>query len=253
MSVLAPVIGPLRQGLGLLLDGLLPPLCLHCAAAADRPGSLCASCWAQVRFIGPPQCTACGLPFEFDPGGSDALCGACSRERPPYRQARSAFVYEGVGRSLVLGFKLSDRTYAAPAFAAWMARSGAPSIESVELIVPVPLSRRQLFLRRFNQAALLAQALGRCTGRPVAPDLLVRTRTTARQSSLSASERARNVRGAFAVRRGREERLAGKAVLLIDDVLTTGATAAACATALFAAGAREVDVLTLARTVRATP
>lgn len=251
MTALHGVVAGLRRGIGFALDSLLPPQCLHCGAGVDRPGSLCARCWPGVRFIVPPFCAACGLPFEFDPGSPEALCGECSRKPPPFDEARAALLYEATGRDLVLGFKLSDRTYAAPALARWMAGAGEDLIARSDLVVPVPLHRRQLFLRRYNQAALLARDLARIAGRTMAPDLLLRTRRTLRQSSLSAPRRADNVRGAFAVRRGGEAALAGRAVLLVDDVLTTGATAGACSQALREAGASHVFVLTLARTLRA--
>lgn len=250
MTALAALFTGFRRGVGFALDSLLPPQCLHCGAGVDRPGNLCARCWPGVTFIGPPLCAACGLPFGFEPGSLDALCGPCSRELPAFERARAAIAYDGTGRDLVLGFKLSDRTYAAPALAQWMAQAGGELIADSDLVVPVPLHRRQLFRRRYNQAALLAHAIAKLSGRPVAPDLLVRVRRTERQSSLSAARRAENVRGAFAARRGREAWVAGKAVLLVDDVLTTGATAAACARALRRAGASRVFVLTLARTLR---
>lgn len=231
---------------GHLLDAFLPPLCLGCSAAVDRPGQLCATCWNGVRFIAPPVCAVCGAPFELEtPEGT--VCGVCLQNPPAFGRARAVFSYEGVGRDLVLGFKLADRTFAAPAFAAWLERAGAPLIAEADLLVPVPLHRWRLLGRRFNQAALIAHALARRTGRAWLPDALLRTRATPSQSRLSAAERARNVRGAFRVRPGAKASLEGRRVLLIDDVLTTGATAGACATALLKAGATSVDVLTLAR------
>lgn len=235
-----------------VLDALLPPLCLGCGVVVDEPGVLCAACWQAVRFLGPPQCAACGAPFEFDTG-PDALCGSCARERPPFARARAAFAYDETSQRLLLAFKHGDRTDSAPAFGAWLARAGAELIADAQVIVPVPLHWTRLFWRRYNQAALLAHALSRVADVPVVPDLLVRTRRTPSQGKLSAAARRRNVAGAFAVRRSAHARIAGRRVLLIDDVLTTGATAAGCAKALLAAGARAVDVLTLARVVRPGP
>lgn len=232
----------------MVLDLLLPPQCLACGAAVDRTGALCAACWKRTAFIEPPICNRCGLPFEVDEG-EDILCGACLDSPPDFDGARAALRYEGVGRDLVLGFKLSDRTYSAPALAAWMARAGAGLIAECDLAVPVPLHRWRLLARRYNQAALLAQAIGRQTAIAVQPDLLERVRPTRDQTRLSASARVANVRGAFRVRPRFAGRIAGMRVLLIDDVLTTGATASACARALHEAGAAQTVVLTLARRV----
>jgi ComF family protein len=188
------------------------------------------------------------LPFEFDPGGADALCGNCIRERPAYDRARAVFRYDDASRGLVLAFKHGDRIDAAPAYARWLARAGGALIEGADLIAPVPLHWTRLFHRRYNQSALLANALARLSGRPAAPDLLRRKRRTPSQGGLGRAERARNVRNAFAVRRGVS--VEGKRVLLVDDVLTTGATVEACAKTLLKSGAAAVDVLTLARVVR---
>ena len=157
--------------------------------------------------------------------------------------------YEWVGRDLVLGFKLSDRTYTAPALAGWMARAGVDLIAGCDFAVPVPLRRWRLLARRYNQAALLAQLIGRKTGIVVQPDLLERVCSTKDQTRLNAAARMANVRGAFRVRPRLAGRVAGARVLLIDDVLTTGATASASARALRKAGATNTSVLTLVRRV----
>ncbi len=159
--------------------------------------------------------------------------------------------YDEASRGLVLGFKHADRTDGAPAYGAWLARAGAELIAEADLIAPVPLHWMRLFARRYNQAALLARALARRAGRPVAADLLLRRRHTPSQGRLSPAQRRRNVAGAFAVKPSRRPLLEGRRVLLVDDVLTTGATASACARTLRRDGARAVDVLVLARVVRA--
>ncbi|MFQ5468038.1 MAG: ComF family protein, partial [Kiloniellaceae bacterium] len=207
-------------------------------------------CWREVQFLAPPHCAVCGLPFAYDPG-PDTLCGGCMAAPPPFARARAVMRYDHASRRLVLGFKYRDRTEGAPAYGAWLARAGAEFTPAADLIAPVPLHWARLFMRRYNQAALLAHALGRETGIPVAADLLVRRRYTRPQARLSASARRRNVAGAFALKGARAEAVAGRRVLLVDDVYTTGATVSACARALRRGGAAAVDVLVLARVVRA--
>ncbi len=232
------------------LDLVLPPQCLSCGAIAEGEASLCAGCFSGIRFLSQPLCDGCGYPFELGEGATAALCAACLRRAPSFDRARAVFVYDDESRGLVIGFKHADRTHAAPAFARWLARAGAELINECDLIAPVPLHRWRLFSRRYNQAALLALALARLTAKPCVPGLLRRVRATPSQGGLGRLGRARNVRGAFAVTERERERLAGRRVLLIDDVLTTGATAVEAARALKAAGAAAVDVLTLARVVR---
>ncbi len=247
MGARATWTGRARWICGAALDALLPPQCLGCSAAVDDVGRLCADCWAAVQFIAAPHCTACGLPFEFEMG-DDALCGACVAKQPVYRRARAVMRYDDGSRDLVLGFKHADRTEAAPAFGRWLARAGADLLGEADVIAPVPLNRWRLLSRRYNQAALLALAVGREAGLPVAVDLLARTRRTPSQAGLGREARRANLRGAFAVHSGRP--FEGARVLLVDDVMTTGATVEACTRTLLRAGAASVDVLTLARVVR---
>lgn len=234
------------------LDLLLPPQCLGCGDLVDEVGALCADCWGKITFLGAPCCAACGLPFEYDPGAG-VLCGGCARQRPAYTRARAALSYDEHSRGLILAFKHGDRTDAAPAYARWLARAGAELLDGAEAVLPVPLHWTRLFARRYNQAALLAQHLARQAGLAYEPDVLRRKRRTPSQGRLSASARRRNLRGAFAVRPGQRPRIARRRLLLIDDVMTSGATAQACALTLLRAGAAQVDVLTLARVIRSRP
>jgi ComF family protein len=231
------------------LDLLLPARCLSCGELVAEPGALCAACWPKVRFLTAPHCAICGYPFEFD-AGHDAVCASCARGRPAFERARAALRYDEGSARLVVALKHADRTDAAPTYGAWMARAGAELLADADVLVPVPLHRLRLLLRRYNQSALLAHALGRVAARPVAPDALQRTRWTRSQGRMNRRLRSANVRGAFAVRRGREALIEGRKVVLVDDVLTTGATVTECTKALYRAGAARVDVLTLARVVR---
>jgi ComF family protein len=233
----------------MLIDTLLPPQCLSCRALVDRPGQLCAKCWSGIDFIDGACCAACGLPFDYEVG-EGALCGACARRRPRYDRARAVFRYDDQSRGLILRFKYADQLEGAPSYGAWLARAGAELVREADLIAPVPLHRWRLLRRRFNQSAVLAHALGRQARKPVAADLLARTRATPSQGGLNFNQRRRNVRNAFAVHRRRAALVRGRRVLLVDDVLTTGSTVEACAKALLAAGASGVDVVVLARVVR---
>ncbi|WP_042704316.1 ComF family protein [Azospirillum sp. B506] len=234
----------------LLLDALLPPRCLCCGEAVDRQGGLCAACWVKLTFIAPPLCDCCGLPFEYE-AQEGALCGACLASPPPFARARAVLAYDDGSRPLVLGFKHGDRIHAAKAYGVWLARAGKLLLEDADRLLPVPLHRARLFHRRYNQAALLAQALSRHSGVPVTPDLLQRQRFTPTQGGLDRQGRHRNVKGAFRLRPGQsaKEQVTGRRLVLIDDVMTTGATLAECTRVLLRAGAARVDVLTLARVV----
>lgn len=229
-----------------IVDSLLPPLCLCCGAMVAEPGSLCPACWSKLAFLAPPLCHACGHPFELD-AGDGALCGRCMAEPPPWDRARAVLRYDDASKPLILRFKHADRLEGAPAFGRWLARAGGDLRDGCDMLVPVPLHRWRLLARRYNQSALLALALGREWGVTAQVDGLRRLRRTPPQGHFSREERLRNVRGAFALRPGLE--VAGRSVLLVDDVLTTGATLGECAKVLKRAGAVRVDVLTLGRVV----
>jgi ComF family protein len=249
MSALAMFERHARRVGNVMIDAVLPPRCLSCGAMVTAPAALCAACWPKIAFLDPPWCASCGLPFEYD-AGVGSLCGACSREPPAFARARAAFRYDEESRHLLTGFKHADRTFAVPAFASWMLRAAGELLRDRPLLVPVPLHWTRLWRRRYNQAALLAQAIARASELEVAVDLLHRRRRTPSQGGLGRHARERNVRGAFLLAPQAASVLAGRRALLIDDVLTTGATAGACARRLLEGGASAVDVLTLARVVR---
>ncbi len=234
---------------------LLPHQCLKCGAVTGAQGALCAACWVEITFIAPPICERCGYPFELQDGGdgADGVCGACIRNPPPWTRARAVFRYDDQSRHLVLGFKHGDRIHTAPAFGVWLHRAAGRLASEADLVAPVPLHRWRLFRRRYNQAALLAQAFARTAELPCAVNLLTRVRATPSQGRLNRRRRRLNVRGAFAVAPGLLHRVKDQRIILVDDVLTTGATVDSAARCLLRAGAAAVDVLTLARVVRPVP
>jgi len=230
-----------------VLDLLLPPACILCSSPVDAPGLLCGACFAELAILGGPSCLCCGAPFELAwhavEGG---LCQRCLDTPPPFERARAALRYDDASRRLVLPFKHGDRIEFAAVLARLMAGAGQVLLRDNNVMIPVPLHRRRLFVRRYNQAALLARALGRIAGRPVLLDALIRVAPTRNLDGKSAAERREEVAGAFAVRPRRAAGLRGHRVLLIDDVMTSGATTAACASCLLEAGAGSVDVLVAA-------
>jgi ComF family protein len=257
MDVSSQRLQALRRPLRAALDLLLPPRCHGCGDLVESQSALCPPCWTAVTFLSEPLCNCCGLPFDFDPAGSasggtagNILCGACLAETPAFARARAVMRYDEGSRPLLLGFKHADRTEAAATFATWLARAGRELIATADLVAPVPLHWRRLFARRYNQSQLLTRALARQCRLTEVPDLLLRRRATPSQGRLTRRERQRNVAGAFAVNPRRAGLLAGRRLLLVDDVMTTGATVAACAKTAKAAGAEAVDVLVLARALR---
>ncbi len=225
------------------LDMLFPPQTLD---GGPRPlaGGFSADAWSRIRFLDGPVCDGCGAPFEFDPG---ARCAACLAKPRAFDAARAACLYDETSRNPILQLKHADRLDLAPLFARWLSRTARELIEEADAIAPVPLHPLRLLRRRYNQAAEIARPLAAMTGTPYLPDALVRRRATATQGGKSGSGRKRNVAGAFEVPSARRGQVEGLRILLIDDVLTTGATAEGCARALKAAGAARVDLAVVAR------
>ncbi len=232
-----------------LVDLLLPPRCPACGSLIDDHGSICADCWTKLTFIDHPFCESCGLPFDIDLG-ADAMCAACLADPPPFAPLRSAVAYDDGSRPIILRFKHGDATHCAPHLAGWLIRVGADLLSQADWLVSVPLHRQRLFTRRYNQAALLSHALTGLCGVPSAPLALQRIKSTTSQGRLSRSDRARNVTGAFRVSPNWQGRLAGSNIVLIDDVMTTGATLAACARALRKANVGHIGSLTVARVLQ---
>jgi len=229
---------------------LFPPLCMACRTNVSEAGALCPSCWHKIQFLDGPMCDCCGLPFEIDPGGV-TLCATCHAQRPAFDKARAVMRYDEHSRGPILALKHADRLELSPAFGRWLDRGGRAVVTECHVIMPVPLHPVRLWTRRYNQSAELARALARQAKKPVDFSTLLRNRHTPSQGAMpSARARRRNMRGAFRISPSHKSAIAGRNVLLVDDVLTTGATVDACARVLKRAGAAKVFVLALARVVR---
>ena len=228
-----------------VLDFALPPRCPGCGDIVETQHSFCSACWSSIRFLGAPCCAACGLPFAYDQG-AEALCAPCHAAPQPFDRARAVMAYGEVARTVALRFKYGRRTGLAQLIARHMARHLDEGDAREMLLVPVPLHRWRLWSRGFNQAALIATALGKATGAVPVNEALARVRRTPPLRSMGRKARQRLVKGAFAPGRA-ADRLKGRHVVLIDDVWTTGATAAACARIIRRAGAARVDLLCWAR------
>ncbi len=225
---------------------VVPAGCIGCNRPAAASGGLCAACWHQLRLIEKPYCRVLGSPFAVDIG-DEILCAGAIAEPPVFERLRAVAIYQDLAVRLVSDLKFADRTDLAPWLARWMIRAGAELVNDCDVVVPVPLHRSRLLLRRFNQSAELARAIARQAKVKFAPQYLTRTRRTRRQIGLGANERRRNLAGAFCVADGEKANVAGKRVLLIDDVYTTGATASAATRAMLRAGAAAVDVVVFAK------
>ncbi|WP_309999900.1 ComF family protein [Caulobacter segnis] len=225
-----------------MLDFLLPPASLDGETALT--GGLSAGAFAKVTFLDDPVCDGCGLAQAYE---AETRCPACQAKPRAFQRARAACVYDEHSRELILKLKHADRTDLSGLFARWLSRASADLLAEADAIVPVPIHRARLLRRRYNQAAEIARPLARMAGLAYLPDALNRKRDTASQGGKSASGRRRNVAAAFAVPPGKRDRVEGKRIVLVDDVLTTGATAEGCARALLAAGAASVSLSVVAR------
>ena len=224
------------------LDAVFPPQSIDGGPALA--GGLSAQAWSRIAWLDGPVCDGCGVPFEYELG---VRCAACLARPRAFDRARAACLYDETSREPILKLKHADRLDLAPLFARWLSRAAAGLLDEADAIAPVPLHPSRLLSRRYNQAAEIARPLSRLSGVPYLPDALIRRRATDTQGGKSGVGRRRNVAGAFEVPGGRARQVAGKRILLVDDVMTTGATAAGCARALKAAGAVRVDVAVVAR------
>lgn len=238
----------LRLPLARLADLMVPPACPVCHAAVASDAGLCISCWQNLQFITGPVCRMTGLPMPVDLG-TETISPLARANPPPYTQARAAFAYKGSGAALIKRMKFGDRPELARLLARLIWSRIPDALPRHALLVPVPLHRRRLMWRRFNQSAELCRALSQLGGHNLAFEATARIRPTRQQIGLTRAGRKRNFRGAFAVPKSQHHRLKGRAVVIVDDVLTTGATVEAMARILRRAGAAPIYVVTAARVV----
>ncbi|MEM6312237.1 MAG: ComF family protein [Pseudomonadota bacterium] len=234
------------------LQLIYPPRCLTCNAQVDDDFGLCGPCWRDTPFISGLVCDHCGVPLPGEDKGEAELCDDCLKIARPWSHGRAALLYKDLGRKLVLSLKHGDRTDLAKPAAKWLARVATPLLRQNTLVAPVPLHWSRMLKRRFNQSAVLADAFAKHLHLDYCPDLLLRTRQTRSLDGLSFDERFATTDGAIKANPRQAHLIKDRSILLIDDVMTAGATFSASTQAAYAAQAREVCVLALARVAKDT-
>ena len=229
---------------------IYPPQCLTCGALVTTDFGLCGPCWRETPFIVGLVCDQCGVPLPGEDSGKPEHCDDCLTIARPWSRGRAALLYKDNARSLVLALKHGDRLDLARPAVKWMLRAAAPILGPGMLVAPIPLHWMRLFRRRYNQSALLSRAIAKSADLDHCPDLLIRRRATGTQDGRGRDARFANMSNALALHPKRAARAEGRHILLIDDVMTSGATLAAAAEACVAGGASAVSVVTLARVAK---
>lgn len=252
-SIIKDIARRTKSAMIAMLDLILPPKCLNCAARIDRAHNICPDCWKDIQFITDPYCCICGYPFavemvaDYTAVGA-SHCGACLKTERSFDKAVSALRYDDYSSKMIIGFKHNDRLEYAQYFAKLLKQAGAGMIHDVHVIIPVPLHKNRLSKRRYNQSAVLSNILAGDMGIEHEPDILQRVKDTAPQKG-NLNKRKKNIRGAFKIDKNKKARIKDKNILLIDDVYTTGSTVEGCSKKLKKAGAAKVYILTIFRVV----
>ena len=242
----------ITQIIATIIDLILPPRCVVTGEIVDGIGTISGQIWQDISFIDKPNCAICGLPFDFylDTDENTSICGSCIEKKPLFDKARSAIIYDDNTKSIILAFKYGDRLNLKTSFSNWIIRIGKEVLLDSDIIVPVPLHRRRLWQRRYNQSAILSAEIAKnFSDIEHIPQLLKRTRQTTPQKGLSKKERHLNIAGSIAVKEKYLDKITGKNICIIDDVYTSGATINECAKILKKAGAKNVYALTIARVI----
>lgn len=233
-----------------MLETLYPTRCVACGEETAESQMLCATCWPDVHFISGLVCDACGVPLQGDARPESQFCESCFKSPPAWGKGRAVALYQGSVRRMVLALKHADRLDIAIPMASWMSGAVRGLTEPDSIVTAVPLHRRRFFLRRYNQAVLLGNRLAKNENLQFVPDILIRVKPTLMQKGMTRQQRFENLRGAIAINPRQSAKIQGKPVLIVDDVMTTGATLSACAEACLAGGAKTVNVIVLARVAR---
>jgi len=226
----------------IILNFLLPPHCPICHEKVIEPHAICGMCFSKLHFIGDNVCSVCGAPL---PLKGSKICGQCLQKKPAFNKAKSTLIYNETSKKLILPFKHSDHLELAPLIAKWMILCGKDLIQNRDIIMPVPLHKRRLFKRKYNQSAILSKIIAKQFCKDYQPSILQRIKNTPTQGHLNFKMRQKNIKGVFSV--VNSNKITDKKILLIDDVYTSGATLNECAKVLIKSGAKQVDCLTFCR------
>ena len=233
-----------------VFETIFPPQCISCQVVVEKTGGLCGPCWRDTHFISGLACVKCGAPLMGDDSDHDVWCDDCMVIARPWDKGAAALVYSGAGRKLVLGLKHADRSEVCKPAARWMVQKVAPLLSQNTLVVPIPLHWYRIFKRRYNQSALLAAEISKLSGSRHVPDLLLRKRATQSLDGMTKDQRFQILNQAISANPRHSQKIEGSDILLVDDVMTSGATFAAATEACFASDARSVCVVALARVVK---